>query len=123
MLNVLKNEKAIFISFIALLILGPFEHQILHSSLLNTLALFSIFAVIMYSAVNVAHHAEMLAEKYGEPYGTMILTMSAVIVEVLMIGIMMTHSANINLARDTIVAAVLLDINGLLGIAAIIGGI
>jgi hypothetical protein len=54
MLNVLKNEKAIFISFIALLILGPFEHQILHSSLLNTLALFSIFAVIMYSAVNMA---------------------------------------------------------------------
>jgi len=123
MLNVLKNEKAIFISFIALLIFGPFEHQILHSSLLNTMALFSIFGVIMYSAVNVAHHAEMLAEKYGEPYGTMILTMSAVIVEVLMIGIMMTHSTNINLARDTIVAAVLLDINGLLGIAAIIGGI
>jgi len=123
MLNVLKNEKAIFISFIALLILTPFEHQILHSSLFNTLALFFIFGVIMYSAVNVAHHAEMLAEKYGEPYGTMILTTSAVIVEVLMIGIMMTHSENINLARDTIVAAVLLDINGLLGLAAIIGGI
>lgn len=45
------------------------------------------------------------------------------IVEVLMIGIMMTHSENINLARGTIVSAVLLDINGLLGIAAIIGGI
>ncbi len=123
MLNVLKNEKVIFISFIALLILTPFEHQILHASLFNTLALFFIFGVIMYSAVNVAHHAEMLAEKYGEPYGTMILTTSAVIVEVLMIGIMMTHSENINLARDTIVAAVLLDINGLLGLAAIIGGI
>lgn len=103
MLNVLRNEKAIFISFIAFLILVPFEHQILHFPLFNTLALFSIFAVIMYSAVNVAHHAEMLAEKYGEPHGTIILTMSAVIVEVLMIGIMMTHSANINLARDTIV--------------------
>ena len=77
----------------------------------------------MYCAVNVAHHAEKLAEKYGEPYGTMILTSSAVVVEVLMIGIMMSHSENINLARDTIVSAVLLDINGLLGIAAIIGGI
>ena len=73
MLNVLKNEKAIFISIIALLTPVPLEHQILHFPLFNTLALFSIFAVIMYSAVNVAHHAEMLAEKYGEPYGTMIL--------------------------------------------------
>ena len=123
MLNILKNEKAIFISLITLIGLTPFEHQILHSSLFNNLALFLIFAVIMYAAVNVAHHAEMLAEKYGEPYGTMILTSSAVLVEVLIIGIMMSHSENINLARDTIVAAVLLDINGLLGIAAIIGGI
>ncbi len=123
MLTLLKNEKAIFISLITLIALTPFEHQILHSSLYNNLALFLIFAVIMYAAVNVAHHAEMLAEKYGEPYGTMILTSSAVLVEVLIIGIMMSHSENINLARDTIVAAVLLDINGLLGIAAIIGGI
>ncbi len=123
MLNLLNNEKAVFVSFITLLVLMPLEHQILHVPLWNNLALFFILAVIMYSAVNVAHHAELLAEKYGEPYGTMILTLSAVIVEVLMIGIMMTHSVNINLARDTIVAAVLLDINGLLGIAAIIGGI
>lgn len=123
MLTLLKNEKAIFVSLIALLALTPLEHQILHSSLYNNLALFLIFAVIMYAAVNVAHHAEMLAQKYGEPYGTMILTTSAVVVEVLIIGIMMSHSENINLARDTIVAAVLLDINALLGIAAIIGGI
>jgi Ca2+:H+ antiporter len=123
MLTILKNEKAIFISLITLIALTPLEHQILDSSLYNNLALFLIFAVIMYAAVNVAHHAEMLAEKYGEPYGTMILTSSAVLVEVLIIGIMMSHSENINLARDTIVAAVLLDINGLLGIAAIIGGI
>jgi len=123
MLKLIKNEKAIFISIITLLILAPLEHQILQVSLYNTLALFFIFSVIMYAAVNVAHHAEMLAEKYGEPYGTMILTLSAVVVEVLMIGIMMNHSENINLARDTIVAAVLLDINGLLGLAAIIGGL
>ena len=62
MLSLLKNEKAAFISFITLLVLMPFEHQILLSPLYNTLALLFIFAVIMYSAVNVAHHAEMLAE-------------------------------------------------------------
>ena len=82
-----------------------------------------LFAVIIYSAMSVAHHAEMLAEKFGEPYGTLILTMSAVIVEIVIIVIMMSHAQSPELARDTIYAAVMLDINGLLGIAAIIGGI
>ncbi len=119
----LKQEKSILISLLSLAVLIPLEHTILASSVFNLLALSAVFMIIMYSALTVAHHAEALAEKYGEPYGTMILTLSAVVVEVLIIGIMMAHSANINLARDTIVAAIILDINGLLGIAAIIGGI
>lgn len=87
------------------------------------MSLSAIFGVIAYLAMGVAHHAEALAEKYGEPYGTLILTLSAVLVEVLMIGIMMSHSDNPFLARDTIVSAIILDINGLLGLAAIIGGL
>jgi Ca2+:H+ antiporter len=73
--------------------------------------------------MSVAHHAEMLAEKFGEPYGTLILTFSAVVVEIVIIVIMMMHAENPTLARDTIYAAIMLDINGLLGVAAIIGGI
>jgi len=71
----------------------------------------------------VAYHAEMLAKKFGEPYGTLILTMSAVLVEIVIIVIMMMHSTSPNLARDTIYSAIMLDINGLLGVAAIIGGL
>lgn len=123
MILLLKNEKSLFISMLVLIALFPLEPLILSSNIFNTIALTLIISVIMYSALNVAHHAEMLAEKYGEPYGTMILTLSAVLVEVLMIGIMMSHSDNLNLARDTIVSAVILDINGLFGLAAIIGGI
>ncbi len=123
MKNFLLQEKAIIISLLSLIIITPLEHNILSHPIANTLILAIVFIVIMYSALNVAHHAEVLAEKYGEPYGTMILTLSAVLVEVLIIGIMMSHSNNINLARDTIVSAIILDINGLLGIAAIIGGI
>jgi Ca2+:H+ antiporter len=65
----------------------------------------------------------MLAEKFGEPYGTLILTMSAVTVEVMIIAIMMLHSEDVTLVRDIIYSAIMLDINGLLGVAAIIGGI
>jgi Ca2+:H+ antiporter len=49
--------------------------------------------------------------------------MSAVIVEIVIIVIMMMHAHNPDLARDTIYSAVMLDINGLLGLAAIIGGL
>jgi len=73
--------------------------------------------------MSVAHHAEMLAERFGEPYGTLILTISAVVVEIIIIAIMMIHEHNPMLARDTIYAAIMLDINALLGLAAIIGGI
>lgn len=78
---------------------------------------------IACASMRVAHHAEVLAEKAGEPYGTMILTLSAVLVEVLILVIMMSTSEQPTLVRDTIYSAVMLDINGILGAAALIGGL
>ncbi len=123
MLKKFLKEYPLFVSIIALAILMPLEHTIAHTMSGNIIGFIVAFAVIIYSALNVAHHAEILAHKYGEPYGTLILTSAAVIVEILIIVIMMTHSENPTLARDTIYSAVMLDVNGLLGIAAIIGGI
>jgi Ca2+:H+ antiporter len=120
--NILK-EYPLFVSIITLAIFMPLEHTIAHTMIGNIVGFIVIFGVIIYSALNVAHHAEVLAHKYGEPYGTLILTSAAVIVEIVIIVIMMTHSHDATLARDTIYSAVMLDINGLLGIAAIIGGI
>ena len=65
----------------------------------------------------------MLAEKFGDPYGTMILTLSAVLVEVVVLGIMMSNEPSPTLVRDTIYSAVMLDINGILGLAALMGGL
>ena len=120
--NLLK-EYPLFVSIITLAIFMPFEHDIAHTMIGNIIGFLVIFAVIIYSALNVAHHAEILAHKYGEPYGTLILTSAAVIVEIVIIVIMMLHAHDASLARDTIYSAVMLDINGLLGFAAIIGGI
>ena len=117
------KEYSIFVAIIAFFLIGHFEH-ILSGSVAGNLFGFAIlFAVIIYSALSVAHHAEVLAEKFGEPYGTLILTISAVVVEIVIIVIMMMHEHNPTLARDTIYSAVMLDINGLLGLAAIIGGL
>jgi len=123
MVKKILKEYPLFVSIIALAIFMPLEHTLSHTMIGNIVGFIIIFAVIIYSALNVAHHAEILAHKYGEPYGTLILTSAAVVVEILIIVIMMSHSHDATLARDTIYSAVMLDINGLLGIAAIIGGI
>ena len=125
-MQILKNfskEYSLFLAIITFFVMSYFEHTLVQTTGGNLVGFGILFAVIIYAAMNVAHHAEMLAEKFGEPYGTLILTFSAVVVEIVIIVIMMTHAENPTLARDTIYAAIMLDINGLLGIAAIIGGI
>lgn len=122
-MKVLSKEYPLFISLIILVLFSIYEHTLAHTSMGNFIGFFTLFATIIYASLAVAHHAEMLAEKFGEPYGTLILTMSAVTVEVMIIAIMMLHSQSPILARDTIYSAIMLDINGLLGISAIIGGL
>ena len=118
-----SKEYSLFLAIIAYFGITHFEHTLVHSTAGNLLGFGILFVVIIYSAMSVAHHAEMLAEKFGEPYGTLILTISAVIVEIVIIVIMMMHAESPVLARDTIYSVIMLDINGLLGLAAIIGGI
>ncbi len=123
MLKDIVKEYSLFVSIATLLAIVPLEHTLSSSLIGNIVGFLVILAVIIYSALSVAHHAEVLAHKYGNPYGTLILTISAVLVEIVIIVIMMSHSHNPTLARDTIYSAVMLDINGLLGFSAIIGGI
>lgn len=122
-LTKISKEYSLFAAIIAYIGMGIAEHTLVSSTLGNMVGFGILFVVIIYSAMAVAHHAEMLAEKFGEPYGTLILTLSAVLVEIVIIAIMMVHEHNPMLARDTIYSAVMLDINALLGLAAIIGGI
>lgn len=120
----LLKEKALVLALLTIAIAYPLEHTLLGLGLTGVgLTFTGLFAVILVVTFRVAHHAEVLAHKYGEPYGTLILTGSAVSVEVLMLVILMQGNGNPTLVRDTIYSALMLDINGILGIAAIIGGI
>lgn len=118
-----SKEYSLFIAIITYFVISHFEHALVQTTVGNLIGFGVLFVVIIYAAMSVAHHAEMLAEKFGEPYGTLILTISAVVVEIVIIVIMMIHEHNPVLARDTIYSAIMLDINALLGLAAIIGGI
>lgn len=101
------------------------EHAAIHS---GGIGLWMLFAVVLGAIIGVAfriaHHAEVLALRLGEPYGTLILTLAAVSVEVVILVVMMNGDhPSPTLARDTVFAAVMLDINGILGITAIVGGL
>ncbi|CAB3718751.1 Sodium-potassium/proton antiporter ChaA [Achromobacter deleyi] len=79
-------------------------------------------AAILAASLSVARHAERIARKVGDPYGSMILTLSAVVVEVIVLAIVSSKAGSPTLVRDSIYSAVMLDINGILGVAALIGG-
>jgi Ca2+:H+ antiporter len=83
-----------------------------------------LFAVILWSAIRVVRHADCLAIKLGEPYGTLILTLSAISIEVVMISTAMLHGANHpTLGRDAIFAVIMIALNGLVGLSLVLGGL
>ena len=124
MLTLLKDEKLLLLAIVMVALAYPLEHWLLSNGQITALAAGVVLvAAIVCASMRVAHHAEVLAEKVGDPYGTMILTLSAVLVEVVILAIMMSNEASPTLVRDTIYSAVMLDINGILGLAALMGGI
>ena len=83
-----------------------------------------LFAVIMWSAFAVVRHAECLAVRLGEPYGTLILTLAVISIEVMMIAaVMVTGGETPTLARDTMYAVVMIALNGMVGITLLLGGL
>ena len=120
----LRREWSLMLALLALLVAWPLEHAIVQAGQAPSLAAsVLLIAAILFASVRVAHHAETLAERLGEPYGTMVLTLSAVLVEVVILAIIMAESPSPTLARDTIYSAVMLDINALLGVSALLGGL
>jgi Ca2+:H+ antiporter len=120
-----RQELSFIIAIISLVILSMLgSSPVIKESLAVEAVLFIlVFSVIIYAALGVVHHAELLAYKFGEPYGTMILTLSAVTVEIIMIATMMMHGdADPHVARDTIFSTLMILLNGLTGLIMLIGG-
>src|SRR5512145_1309837 len=120
----LKSELPIAIALIVLLLGISLEHSAVeHGGGMLWGLLLVILAAIIGVAFRIAHHAEVLALRFGEPYGTLILTLAAASVEVVIQVVLLMGEPNPTLARDTVFSAVMFDINGILGIAAIVGGL
>lgn len=101
----------------ALVILALSWSRSLSNPILTILGLLLVATV--FTAV---HHAEVVALKVGEPFGSLILALSVTVIEVGMIVVLILESpqTNQNLARDTVFAAVMITTNGIVGIALLI---
>ena len=95
------------------------------SGWLTPLALFVwLFPVMLWLSFRVVAHADCLAVKLGEPYGTLILTLSVIAIEVVMISaVMLTGDTNPALGRDMMFAVLMIVLNGLIGASLLVGGL
>jgi Ca2+:H+ antiporter len=83
-----------------------------------------LFGTVLWAALKVVHHADMLAERLGEPFGTLILTLAVISIEVLMIAsLMFVGDNNPTLARDTMFAVVMIVLNGMVGLTLLLGAL
>jgi Ca2+:H+ antiporter len=83
-----------------------------------------LLSVIAWCAFGVVGHAEHLAELLGEPLGTLILTLSIIVIEVALISaVMLAADAAPTLGRDTMFALLMIILNGVVGLALLLGGI
>lgn len=71
------------------------------------------------------HHAEVVAHRVGEPYGTLVLAVAVTIIEVALIVSVMVGApeAKAGLARDTVFSAVMIACNGIVGGSLLLGGV
>jgi Ca2+:H+ antiporter len=85
-----------------------------------------LVALILGAAVLAAvHHAEVVAHRVGEPYGSLVLAVAVTVIEVALIVTLMISGGpgTEALARDTVFAAVMITTNGIVGLALLVGAI
>src|SRR4029450_13405485 len=83
-----------------------------------------VVTLVLAGAVLAAvHHAEVVAHRVGEPYGSLVLAVAVTVIEVALIVTLMIAGAGAaeTLARDTVFAAVILTCNGIVGLAILAG--
>jgi Ca2+:H+ antiporter len=82
-------------------------------------------AMLLAAVVCAIHHAEVVAHRVGEPYGTLVLAVAVTIIEVaLIVALMLAGGEGANaLARDTVFAAIMIVCNGVVGLCLVVGGL
>lgn len=84
----------------------------------------AVTAVILLCSFGVVHEAEQLARRLGDPYGSLVLTLSIVLIEVVLISaVMLGPGEHATIARDSVVAVAMIILNAVIGMSLMIGGL
>lgn len=101
-----------------ILIVGPFlEKGVIVAAISGAILMGAVFAAV--------YHAEVVAHRVGEPFGTLVLALAVTVIEAaLIVSVMLSVPApeGSPLARDTVYAAVMIVCNGIVGICLLMGG-
>ncbi len=127
MLSRLRREAATLCGYLAFIFLTFFGDALAPEAIGSFMAgmmLVALFVIMLWLAFCVVRHAEGLATLLGEPYGTLILTLSVIGIEVALISaVMITGENKPALARDTMFAVLMIVLNGLVGLSLVLGGL
>jgi Ca2+:H+ antiporter len=90
-----------------------------------TLILAIVGAFLVGSVLAAVHHAEVIAHRVGEPFGSLMLAVAVTVIEVgLIVTLMVSGGSDTEtLARDTVFAAVMITSNGILGVCVLLGAL
>jgi Ca2+:H+ antiporter len=83
-------------------------------------------ALLAASVLAAVHHAEVVAHRVGEPFGSLVLAVAVTVIEVALIVTLMVSSGSgeaATLARDTVFAAVMIACNGIVGVSLLVGAL
>jgi Ca2+:H+ antiporter len=83
-------------------------------------------AILAGAVLSAVHHAEVVAHRVGEPFGSLVLAVAVTVIEVALIVTLMVSgdpSETATLARDTVFAAVMITLNGIVGISVLVGAL
>lgn len=96
-------------------------HVIGTSGLATLLLAAALLGATVFAAV---HHAEILALRLGEPFGSLLLAVAVTVIEVgLIISLIVSGADGVEtVARDTIFSAVMIAVNGVVGLCLVVGG-
>ena len=85
-----------------------------------------LIAIVLAAAVlSAVHHAEVVAHRVGEPFGSLVLAVAVTVIEVALIVTLMVAGGpeTGSLARDTVFAAVMITVNGIAGLSLLVGAV
>lgn len=88
-------------------------------------AAFTVAAALVAAVFAAVYHAEVIAHRIGEPFGTLVLAVAVTVMEVaLIVSVMIGAPAeNAGVARDTVFAVVMIVCNGIVGLCLLVGGV